>query len=90
MLTATEPKWTEGDYLNFKDEGYVTPGSKTRKFSVISRHSGALLGFVKWYVPWRQYTFCPLGGYFDKKCLREIADFCERETNAHREKRKVS
>lgn len=89
MLTNTEPKWIEGAYLNFKDEGLVTPGSKTRKFSVISRHSGALLGYVKWYVPWRQYVLFPINAVFDKKCLREVADFCERETNTHREKRKV-
>lgn len=89
MLTQTDKQWTGGEYLNFKDEGPVSPGSKTRKFSVYSTHSGALLGYVKYFVQWRQYVMFPLNAVFDKKCLREIADFCERATALQREKRKA-
>ncbi len=76
--------WQTGVNLNFLDEGKVSVGSKTQRFSVHSRHTNVLLGYVKWYVQWRQYVFFPLNAIFDKKCLREIADFCERMTVAER------
>lgn len=75
-----------GEYLNFKDEGKVNKLAKTRKFSVHSRHNGSMLGYVKYFVQWRQYTFFPFNAVFDKKCLREIADFCEKKTTEQREK----
>lgn len=89
MLRKIDEKWTQGDYLLFEDKGYVSPGSVTRKFAVISRHSKALLGYVKWYIQWRQYTFAPLNAIFDKKCLREVAEFLEMKTAEHRERRKA-
>lgn len=48
------------------------------------------LGEVKWYGPWRKYCFFAnreLALVFDKDCLRDIAQFCEDETNYHKEKR---
>ena len=85
MLIALNQKYTQGQYLNYEDEGPVSPGSKTHKFSVSSRYSGALLGYVKWFVQWRQYCFFPLNGaIFDKSCMREIAEFSERATETHR------
>lgn len=80
-----EGKLLRGDYLSFRDDGRVSPGSKTKCFTVVSRHTGTILGHVKWYVPWRQYTFFPLNAVFDKKCLRELADYCELATNEHRD-----
>lgn len=74
-----------GNYLNFRDEGRVSPGSKTNLFTIISRHSGAILGHIKWFVPWRQYVCFPVNSVFDKICLREIADYCELVTNKYRE-----
>jgi hypothetical protein len=87
MLTKLDAKWTQGEWLNFKDEGPVSPGSKTNKFSVWDRQGGIVLGYVKWFVQWRQYCFFPLNAVFDKKCLREVADFCEQTTQSHRENR---
>lgn len=43
--------------------------------------SGEPLGIVKWYSPWRQYSFCPQPAtVFERTCLRDIATFCENET----------
>lgn len=90
MFKTIDNQWTEGEYLKFKDEGYVSPGSKTRKYAVYSTYNSAFLGYVKWFIQWRQYTFWPVGGsVFDKKCLREVAEFCELRTTIHREARKV-
>ncbi len=48
-------------------------------------HSGATLGSVKWYAPWRKYAFFPEPGtLFEPDCLRAVAGFCEGETRSHR------
>lgn len=87
MLKTCDHNWVQGEYLNFKDEGLVSPGSVTHKFSVTSRQNSSLLGYVKWFIQWRQYCFFPMNAVFDKKCLREVAEFCERATDEHRAKR---
>lgn len=39
------------------------------------------LGIVKWYAPWRRYTYSPAGPQvLDSNCLREISEFCEVQT----------
>lgn len=90
MLTNLDKHWWQSTNLNFHDEGPVTPGSKTRKFAVISRHSQALLGYVKWYNRWRQYTFQPLNAIFNDVCLEEVSDFVRRATVAHRAKAEIA
>jgi len=87
MLTDIDKKWTHGECLNFCDEGPVSDGAITHKFSVISRLTGSTLGYVKWFIHWRQYCFFPLNAVFDKKFLREVAEFCERKTEEHRAKK---
>ncbi len=48
------------------------------------------LGIVQWFVWWRRYVFAPKGNtLYDPGCLREIADFCERETKQHALLRKL-
>jgi hypothetical protein len=86
VLKLLDKHYWQSVNLNFHDEGPVTPGSKTRRFAVISRHSQALLGYVKWFNRWRQYTFQPLNAVFNDGCLEEVADFVRRATKAHRSK----
>ena len=51
---------------------------------------GYFLGTVKWFGRWRGYAFFPEGGtVFEKVCLREIADFCECETQEHMRLRRL-
>jgi hypothetical protein len=48
---------------------------------------GPCLGVVKWYASWRKYAFNPSANtVFEQDCLREIADFCERQTKEHKAK----
>jgi hypothetical protein len=36
---------------------------------------GTPLGTIKWYAPWRRYTFHPAAGtLFDAACLRDIEE----------------
>lgn len=40
-----------------------------------------VLGNVRWYGAWRCYVYFPVEyTLYEKKCLRDIADFCEAET----------
>ena len=48
---------------------------KTSVFAVESKHEDHL-GIVKWYAPWRQYTFFPEDNcIFSKGCLEDINHF---------------
>ena len=88
MLTRVDDKLMAGEFLKFQDEGRANKEAKTRKFSVWNKTFGHFLGYVKWMAQWRQYTFYTVtGSILDKKCMREIADFCELKTAEQRDKR---
>lgn len=70
--------------LFFRDDGPVNKGAKTRQFSVFSRATSSLLGYVKWWANWRQYCFFPLNSLFNHECLRQVAQFCQEATTAHK------
>lgn len=90
MVEKVDEKWSRTLHLLFRDDGPVKKGARTRTFAVVSRHSSASLGDVRWYSHWRQYTFFPAECVvFDRSCLREIADFCEDKTLEHRAKSKA-
>ncbi len=82
-----DSKMVIGDHLHFEDKGYISKGATTRKYSAINRYTNSLIGYIKFYAQWRQYTFFPLNCVLNKDCLREIADFCVEATTAHREHR---
>lgn len=65
------------------------PGQLTSVWAVALRGVG--MGFVVWNSPAREYVFraAVVGIIFAPVAIREIADFCERETNARRKARKA-
>lgn len=69
-------------YLRFPLSGHSLSG-RTMIWDV---YSTVHLGEISWYGPWRAYTFMTSDRHniLDKKCLREIADFCEAKTQEHR------
>lgn len=83
-----DERMVQSNHLNFDDKGYVSKGAVTKKYAVSSRHNNSLLGYVKFFAQWRQYTFFPFNCILNKDCLREVADFCVELTAAQREKRK--
>lgn len=47
---------------------------------------GAELGVVRWFSRWRRYVFEPSGGtVYEQDCLRQLAEFCERQTNLNKQ-----
>ena len=76
----------DGTYVQFV-EG--TPKPKTNVYEVVTLGDRTVIGEIMWYGPWRKYCFFP-GDHtvFEQKCLREIADFCERETAEHKKRKR--
>jgi hypothetical protein len=77
-------------WIRFEFNGQSASG-KTKRWLVISTFEPhPVLGTIAWYASWRCYSFYPKSDtVFEKACLRDIANFCEEETNAHRAKQKL-
>jgi hypothetical protein len=84
---VSDPKW-----IRFREQG-SSPSGKTRRWTVLPTHEvGLPLGSVSWYAPWRCYAFSPtLAGasVFERRCLRDIANFLEDQTIEHLSRGKV-
>jgi len=51
---------------------------KTRLAEVRAKQHGILLGYVKWYSPWRQYAFYPEAStVWTPECMEAVADYIE-------------
>jgi hypothetical protein len=68
-------------------------GRKTDVWKVVSAGktndllASSGIGTVGWYSHWRRYVFEPrVETIFDPACLRELADFVERQTVAQKAK----
>ena len=49
---------------------------KTRDFDVVNARSGAELGSIEWYGPWRQYVLTSHAGVvWSAGCLADVQDF---------------
>lgn len=82
ILVETMTK-TKGDKWLIYQEVDTFKERKTRKFKVVSKHSGEILGEIKWHNPWRKYTFEPITEFkteYDEDCLLSISNFV-RELN---------
>jgi hypothetical protein len=72
-------------YLAFTLDERESRGKKTEVWRVRATRDCALLGTIKWFGRWRQYTFFPADGTtFNPECLRAIADYCRMLTTRHR------
>lgn len=58
---------------------------KTKRFTVRSLGGGGELGTVGFYPRWRKYSFFPNPNtLYESDCMRDIAQFCEEQTQAWR------
>jgi hypothetical protein len=72
-------KWIFPSYVGTSQSG------RTCIWSIKANDGNFLLGEVRWYAPWRKYAFFPEPNtLFEPDCLRDIADFCAKQTDAHR------
>ena len=81
-----EPKYIKFDFRGLSQSGL------TKIWEVKTNDDlQELLGWVKWLGVWRCYAFfpcCSVGEEeaFEKRCLRDLADFCEEQTKLHKKK----
>ena len=81
MSTATE------SYISFVLAGASASG-KTQLWEVTTENA-TILGVVSWVGRWRCYAFWPhQRTVYEKRCLRDIADFCESRTRAFNAKKR--
>jgi len=74
-------------YLEFI-QAEQEPNKKTKFWFVQNIKNSSKLGIVAWYSHWRRYVFSSTNGVhtiFDSKCLQEIADFLDEQTNIQKE-----
>jgi len=78
-----------GQYMTAELAPRQPESGKTMRWIIRNRRSEALLGGVRFYPQWRCYVFEPeTECVFSVGCLRDIADFMERQTAAQKAERK--
>jgi hypothetical protein len=62
------------EYLSFKEDDHYE--GKTKRIIVINKRHLDILGEIKWYRAWRQYTFYPVGNtVWNRQCLDDIITY---------------
>jgi len=63
---------------------------KTKVWVVLNKYDATHLGHIGWFPKFRKYSFYPcLNTVYEEECLRNIADFIEHMTKAHKAKAKL-
>lgn len=63
----------------------VAPRRKTSTWELVAKESGSHLGWIKWYSPWRKYSFFPgVETLYEPICLRDIANFIDEQMVARK------
>jgi hypothetical protein len=66
-----------GEFIDFVALGHL-PTGKMPRFRVVTVEGKEGLGDIKWYGAWWCYVFEPDGQtIYEKKCLRDIAQFLD-------------
>jgi hypothetical protein len=74
-------------YLSFELVEDVSEKRKTQIWDVVSVSSGALLGQIKWWGAWRQYTFHPESyTVFNTDCLFAIVGELQSLNDEHKKR----
>lgn len=67
----------------------TSPSGKTNVYDVVALVGGYFLGQVRWYPAWRKYAFFPdQYTIFEEDCMRDIAQFLDDTTKAHKAAKK--
>jgi hypothetical protein len=76
-------------WLQF-EKGIRLLGRTTDMYRVTNKEYGTFLGMIKWYGPFRQYSFFPEANMvFEKTCMQDITDFMK-NLMEERKKNKVT
>lgn len=76
---VTNSKWIRFEQLESK--------TKTSVYNVIAKEGDTKLGQIKWYAPWRKYSFFPAPNtLFETQCLSDIVSFITDRMNERKTK----
>lgn len=82
MPTIENRRHSKPEYLRFVEAD--SPYRNTRLVEVRSVSSDVILGTIRWFGRWRQYTFWPDGGTtFNPACMKQIAARCLEMSRDH-------
>ena len=73
-------------WIRFVESSSVSRPGKTKTWDVRTEKEGQFIGKIGWYSAWRKYVYYPENSLYEEDCLRDIADFLEAETLAHKAK----
>ncbi len=74
-------------WIDFVD---ITHKTKTKKFLVINRESKSRIGEVKWYGPFRQYSYFPSPNtVYERQCLLDITRFIQNLMNDRKKNKEM-
>lgn len=83
----------ESKWIRFEKVGRPR-GRLTDIFLVVTKDGGkdgagfAELGEIRWHAPWRRFAFFPADAtLYESQCLRDLAAFCDEQTEARRRAR---
>lgn len=61
----------DSEYLSFMEDDHYE--GKTKRIVVLSKRHGTILGEIKWFGAWRQYTFWPdRQTVWNTQCLEDV------------------
>lgn len=93
MLNRIDEHWTQGTHIVFHNLGHMNGSRgyqrKTNIYEILEKGGGisSRLGEIRWFGRWRKYVFSPVENtLYEETCMREISQFIEEETKAHRKK----
>lgn len=73
-------------YIEIREAGKSKSGV-TRIWSIWNTRANEEIGFIRWHGPWRGYVFEAYdAGYYDEKCLKQVADFIIAANEDHKTK----
>lgn len=76
--------WRKSKYLEFRPIAVPMQG-RTKRWGVVSKSSGDVLGLIEWYGAWRQYIIEPREGcVFNNGCLNDISAFLTEANAEHK------
>ncbi len=66
----------EGKWIKFQE---IPTKGITKRFAVVNKESVFTIGYIQWYVAFRQYSFFPTANtVYEKTCLSDITKFIEK------------
>lgn len=88
VIKKKPPRWLE--FIDITDDLPGMRGRKTRVFAVNNKEMHTWIGKIKWYSPFRKYSFFPYEDMvFEATCMQDITDFLVELMEKHKQQSKM-